>query len=126
MTVIPFRRPNGTPPENEDPLYYLTLYPHSTLITDPNRDTVDKHAAAEALFDSTFHVLDDADDCLVLISLGGSRTQTFRRPDIFDTPEQRRWLARRLDDVYHTLSGRHRNPFRAFFNRLFPSKGDDQ
>lgn len=105
----------------EQPILYATIYPNATILTDPTRDEVDKQVAAETLFDATFHVLADADQCVALISLGVERMQCFRQPDTFDTTERRRWLRRRLDDAYETLTGRQRtgSRLRAFLNRLF-------
>jgi hypothetical protein len=119
--VIQFKkREPGHPPEN--PILYATIYPNSTMLTDPNSDMVDKSKVAEILFDSTFHVLSDADACLALVSIGAYGSQTFRQPDAFDTPARRAWLRRRLDEVYETLTGQPRSEItlRTFITRLNP------
>lgn len=122
--IVPFKRPD-TPPPPENPLYFVTLYQNSSIITDPNHDEVDRVAAAEAIFDNAFHVLADTENAHVLIAVTDMRNITFRQKDSFDTPAQRAWLARRLDDVYETCTGKRRHPIRQFFANLF-RKGPTQ
>jgi hypothetical protein len=119
--VVQFRKPGSTPPA-EDPLYFVTLYPNSSLITDPNRDTVDRSHAAETIFDATFHILSDAENAHLLIAVTDARNITFRQKGSFETTTQHEWLARRLDDVYETCTGQRRseNRLAAFLHRFNP------
>ena len=108
MTVIPFRRPDDTKPtDTEEPLFYLTLYPSSTIVTSDDENPPDMDVLAGAVFDSAFHILSDADECIALISLGAARAMTYRQPNAFDTAYQRKWLRDHLDATYLNFTGRH-------------------
>lgn len=127
MTVLEFKRPE--PPTN-DPrvLYEVTIYENATHFFDPNRDEPDRRAAADALFDSTFHVHVDQDDCQLLVMIGAERSDSIRMPGAFETPAQRQWLARRLDSIYEQVTGERRSRgilerLTAFFRSIF-TQGD--
>ncbi len=80
------------------------------------------------MLDSTFQVWKDHDECIVLIALGRERTTSIRQEHEFDTPAQRQWLARRLDDIYRQLAGEKRPSIfqraRTFIRDILT--GDDQ
>ena len=103
MTVIPFERPS--PPKPPKLLYEVDIYENATHFRDPNRDEPDKRAAANALFDSTFHVFDDLDQCVMLVMFGAERSDSIRRPGAFDTPQQKAWLRRRMATLYQQVTG---------------------
>lgn len=124
--VIPFRKPanSNTPPG--EPLLFVTIYPNATHFEDPTRDEPDHAAAADAIFDSTFHVWKQHDECVLLIALGANRSTSMRSPHAFDTEAQRQWLRRRLDGIYEHVTGqpRIRSRLATFIRRIF--HGDDQ
>lgn len=125
--ILEFKRPD--PPSDDDtPLAYVTIFKHATHFDDPNRDEPDQRAMGDAIFDSTFYVHKDLDDCQLLVMIGKERTDSMRGPGAFETPAQRQWLARRLDEVYEQVTGatRSRNPVAAFCMRLFTRQGDDK
>ena len=119
--VVPFRKPDPPPP-GEDPLYFVTLYPKATIISQPDGEDPEPVVTGEALFDSTFHVLCDSEQAHALIAITDGRNLTYRQKDSFETPAQHAWLARRLDDVYKDFTGstRTESRVRAFFSRLNP------
>jgi hypothetical protein len=129
MTVIEFKRPDCNPPKPEDPLLYtVELSQHSTIFfREDSDDDVDKRHAADTLFDATFHVFDDSDNCQLLVMIGKERSDSIRMPGAFETPEQKAWLARRLDSVYAQVTGeRHLSILErlaAFFRNIF-TQGD--
>lgn len=124
MTVLEFKRPDRTPPKPYDPLLYtVELSQHSTVFfKEDSDDDVDQRHAADTLFDATFHVFDDIDDCRLLVMIGAERSDSMRQPNAFDTPGQRAWLRRRLDDLYEQVTGEPRS---GIFRRLINSlRGD--
>jgi hypothetical protein len=116
--IIPFRKPDDY--DWGDMICYATLYRNGVTFSMPDGADVNKDIVADAMFDASFSVLQEADDSIVLISLGSKVLKVYRRKGIFETPEQCAWLARRFDDVYKDITGRTRNPIKAFFNRLNP------
>lgn len=126
MNVIQFRRPTPPAPPAQAPICYVTIYPNATHFRDPNRDEPDRRLMGGAMFDSTFHVHKDLDNCRLLIMIGAERTDSMRSPGAFDTAQQRAWLRRRLDSVYEQVTGqpRIRSRLATFCQNIF--QGDHQ
>lgn len=124
--VIPFpARPDNF--DWGDVVVYATLYDNGATFSMPDDVELDKPLIGNALFDASFSVLQETENSVALISIGNEVTKTYRRKNAFETPEERAWLARRLDDLYKNFTGRSRSPVRAFFKRHNPfSKGQSR
>ena len=116
--IIQFKKPDDY--DWGGMICYATLYRNGVTFSTPDGADVDKGIVAHAMFESSFSILHETEDCLVLMSLGSGITRTYRSEDAFNTAEHRVWLADRLDDVYKNLTGLTRNPIKTFFSRLNP------
>lgn len=128
--------PRGAPPKDLPHLFTVHIYGDGvttdTVIQQPDRP--DGSVDMDAFLDTLTRVLmfthmeqfertRDPDDDLVLLSrVFRSSLVATRWPsdDPFETPGQKRWLRRRLADIYWQIDPRRGTAYRihAFFNRL--------